>query len=170
MFKIFMFCVCSLVFIGCSKQNLPLETVDRVNIDKYLGRWYEIARYDHSFERGCTNVSALYSLKENGDINVLNKCTKEDGNIKEATGIAYAIDKSNSKLKVSFFRPFYGDYWILMLDEEYTYALIGEPSREYLWILSRTKTLNQDKKKKILEKIKDTKFDKLKLIWTKQNQ
>ncbi|WP_037939940.1 lipocalin family protein [Sulfurospirillum arcachonense] len=169
MFKLIISLICSFVFIGCSKDTLPLNTVGKVNINKYLGTWYEIARYDHSFEKGCTNVSAFYSLRKDGSINVINSCTKEDGTKKEATGVAYATNKNNTKLKVSFFRPFYGDYWILMLDKDYTYALIGEPNREYLWILSRTKTLNANIKNKILQKIEENKFDETKLIWTKQS-
>ncbi|MDD3325251.1 MAG: lipocalin family protein [Sulfurospirillaceae bacterium] len=170
MFKILLSFICSFGFLGCAKHYEPLSTVDKVDIKKYLGTWYEIARFDHSFERGCTNVSATYDLKDNGNINVFNQCTKEDGTHKKATGIAYAVDITNTKLKVSFFRPFYGNYWVLMLDEEYTYALIGEPSREYLWILSRTKSIDEVTKNKILEKAKELKFDTNKFIWVKHNK
>jgi len=136
-------------FTACTTPKAPLATVEKVNIDKYLGTWYEIARYEHFFERGCSDISATYSLREDGEIDVLNSCTK-DGKLSQAKGVAYATDDTNAKLKVSFFRPFYGNYWVLMLDEEYKYVVIGEPTREYFWILSRTKVLDENIKKKIL--------------------
>lgn len=159
----------TLIFVACSSPKAPLSTVKQVQIDKYLGTWYEIARYDQFFERGCSNVSATYTLKDNGDINVLNSCTKADGEISLAEGSAYAIDKTNAKLKVSFFWPFYGDYWVLMLDENYTYAVIGEPSRKYFWILSRTKILDEKIKKDILLNMSQLKYDEKQLIWTEQS-
>lgn len=167
MYKALILSILTLFFIGCSKNNPSLDTVKSVDIDRYLGTWYEIARYPHSFEEGCSNVSATYSLKDDGKINVLNKCTLEDGTKKEATGVAYASDESNAKLRVSFFRPFYGNYWIIMLDENYSYALVGEPSREYLWILSRTKTIDDNIKTKLMKKILESQYDESKLIWTK---
>ncbi|MGM0520066.1 MAG: lipocalin family protein [Campylobacterota bacterium] len=161
--------VLSLLFIGCSTKNPPLKTVDNVDIKKYLGKWYEIARYEHSFEENCKNVNASYTLKEDNKIEVINRCTDITTNEKsKATGIAYATDKTNSKLKVSFFRPFYGDYWILMLADDYSYAVVGSPSREYLWILSRTKKLDENTKNMILEKLPKLGFATKKLIWTIQ--
>ena len=157
-----------LFFFGCSTQYPPLKTVEKVDLNSYLGTWYEIARYEHFFEKGCSNVSATYSLKENGDINVLNECIK-DGKLSGANGVAYATDASNSKLKVSFFRPFYGNYWILMLGENYEYALIGDPSREYLWILSRENKISEELKTSILKKLPEFGYGQDKLIWTEQN-
>ncbi|AXH09620.1 hypothetical protein CP960_03205 [Malaciobacter halophilus] len=159
-----------LLFIsGCSTKHPPLTTVNSVNINKYLGTWYEIARYEHFFEKGCKNVTATYTLNKDNTLKVVNKCTKIDTNKKSsATGVAYATSKSNSKLKVSFFRPFYGDYWILMLDKNYKYAVVGSPSREYLWILSRTSKLNKKSLNKILEKLPKLGFPTEKLIWTIQ--
>ena len=154
----------AIFFTACSTPKAPLPTVEKVNIDKYLGTWYEIARYEHFFEKGCSDISATYSLRDNGEIDVLNRCTK-DGKLSEAKGIAYATDKTNAKLKVSFFRPFYGNYWVLMLDEKYQYAVIGEPSREYFWILSRTKTLDEDIKKKILLEMPKLGYQENMLIW-----
>lgn len=157
------------VFIlGCSQSHPPLKTVERVEIEKYLGVWYEIARYEHFFEKGCSDVSATYTLREDGKIDVLNSCTK-DGEITTAKGIAYATDESNSKLKVSFFRPFYGDYQILMLGENYEYAVIGEPSREYFWILSRSKKLDEKTTAFILNAMPSLGYDAKELIWTPQN-
>ena len=154
--------------LGCSSHQPPLKTVEKVDIQKYLGRWYEIARYEHSFEVGCRNVSANYTLLDDGKIAVLNSCTKEDKEPSEAHGKAYATDDSNARLKVSFFWPFYGDYWVLMLDEAYQYALIGEPSREYLWILSRDKSLDDETRAKILARLPEFGYDAEQLIWTVQ--
>jgi len=155
---------------GCSKPYPPLDTVKQVDLQKYLGTWYEIARYEHYFEKGCRDVTATYSLKEDGDIKVINRCTQEDKQKKEAIGVAYATDKSNSRLKVSFFRPFYGNYWILMLDDQYSYAVVGDPSREYLWILSRTPRLETKIKNHILNKLPELGYSPVPLIWTPQGE
>lgn len=169
MIRNILFIVVLFIFTGCFTKHPHLKTVDSVNINKYLGTWYEIARYEHFFEKGCKNVTANYSLNEDNSLKVVNKCTKIDTNKKSsATGIAYATNESNSKLKVSFFRPFYGDYWVLMLDDSYKYAVIGTPSREYLWILSRTPKLDKNITNKILEKLPKLGFATNKLIWTIQ--
>lgn len=165
--RIFIFFFIFFFFFGCSKHYPSLKTVDRVDLNAYLGTWYEIARYEHFFEKGCSDVNATYTLKKNGNISVLNQCMKADG-LSKAKGVAYTTDTSNAKLKVSFFRPFYGNYWILMLGEKYEYALIGEESREYLWILSRTKKLNNEVIKMILKKLPELGYTKEKLIWTIQ--
>lgn len=157
----------SFLMFGCSTHYPPLKTVEKVDLESYLGRWYEIARYEQFFEKGCSDARATYSLKENGDIKVLNECIK-DGKLSQANGVAYATDMSNSKLKVSFFRPFYGNYWILMLGDNYEYALIGDPSREYLWILSRTNKISEKLKRKILKKLPEFGYTQDKLIWTEQ--
>jgi len=158
----------TLLFIGCSSTpSTPLPTVEKVDINRYLGTWHEIARYEHSFEKGCSNVNATYSLKDDGKIKVVNRCLK-NGKVDEAIGKAYAVDETNSKLKVSFFGPFYGNYWILMLDKEYTYAVIGDPSREYLWILSRTPKLDEETLALIMKKLPTLGYDTKKLIWTPQ--
>jgi len=156
-----------IVFLGCSHSYTPLATVEKVDINAYLGTWYEIARYEHFFEKGCSNVSATYTLDTDGDIKVLNSCQK-DGELTTARGVAYAVDSSFSKLKVSFFRPFYGDYQILMLGEEYKYAVIGEPSREYFWILSRTKKLPQTTLDMIVGKMPSLGYNSSNLVWTLQ--
>jgi len=155
------------LFLGCSNSYPPLPTVKKVELDSYLGSWYEIARYEHFFEKGCVDAKATYSLRENGDIDVLNECIK-NGEHSQANGVAYAVDANNAKLKVSFFRPFYGNYWILMLGDSYEYALIGEPSREYLWILARENTISQELKNKILNKLPELGYTQDKLIWTEQ--
>lgn len=118
-----------------------LPTVQSVDLNRYLGKWYEIARITQVFEEGCVAVTAEYSLDGDGDIAVKNSCRKErlDGELKVAHGTAKIVDTlTNSKLKVSFFWPFYGPYWILELGADYEYAVVGSPDRETLWILSRS--------------------------------
>jgi len=118
-------------------KNKPLKTVNTVDIEKYLGKWYEIAAFPQSFEKGCTFTTAEYSLKDDGKIEVKNSCIK-DGQPKVAIGEASVDDKrTNSKLDVSFFWPFSGKYWIIALAPDYSYAVIGHPNRKYLWILNR---------------------------------
>jgi len=169
MLKVIISIFFALVFVGCGVKDPYLETVNKVDIEKYKGTWYEIARFEHFFEKGCKNVTATYELKDNGKIKVINRCTNiNDGKRKKAEGEAYALDETNSKLKVSFFKPFYGDYWIIDLDEGYNHALVGSPNREYLWILSRTKTISKEVKNSILNKLEKHKFDKNKFIWTIQ--
>jgi len=167
--KKYVFIVLSFLFLGCSAKYPALKTVQSVDIEKYKGTWYEIARFEHFFERGCKNVTATYEIKDDGDLKVINRCTNiEDNEKKEAFGVAYATDDTNSKLKVSFFRPFYGDYYIIDLADDYSYALVGSPSRDLLWILSRTKTMDDKVKKSILNKLPELGFDKSKFIWTIQ--
>lgn len=156
-------------FTACSNKYEKLDTVENVDINKYLGTWYEIARNPHSFEKDCKNVKATYSLKKNNKIKVTNTCVNINTNKQtEAIGSAYSTNKSNSKLKVTFFWPFYGNYWILMLDKDYSYAVIGEPLREYLWILSREKHMKKSRKNKILKYLNDNNYSTKNLIWTIQ--
>ena len=156
-------------FVGCSTKHAYLPTNKNVDINSYKGTWYEVARFEHFFEKGCKNVTATYNLRDDEKIDVINRCTNiEDNKKKEATGIAYATDDTNSKLKVSFFRPFYGDYWIIDVDKDYKVALVGSPSREYLWILSRTKTIDEKTKGNLLIKAAAFGFDTKKFIWTIQ--
>lgn len=120
-----------------STRKKPLKTVSNVDLEKYLGKWYEIAAFPQSFEKGCTCTVAEYSLGDDGNIEVKNTCIK-DGKIKTAIGTASVDDKrTNSKLDVSFFWPFSGKYWIIALAPDYSYAVVGHPNRKYLWILNR---------------------------------
>jgi apolipoprotein D and lipocalin family protein len=150
---------------GCVNEENSLETVKNVDIKRYMGLWYEIARLPNSFEEGLTNVTAQYSLNADGTVRVYNKGFKEAENNKldEAEGKAYAVDSSNSKLKVTFFWPFYGDYWIIFLAGDYSYAVVGSPSRSYLWILSRTPTMEKSTYDDLLQAVKDKGFDITKL-------
>lgn len=156
---------------GCMGKNAypPLEVAGRVDLTRYIGRWHEIARYPHSFEDGCSSVTADYTLQEDGSIHVLNQCRlgEQANKIKKAEGRAKVVDKrTNAKLKVSFFWPFYGDYWILDLDENYQYAVVGEPSRKYVWILSRTPEMESDLYEELVSKIRQSGYDPAKLIKT----
>jgi apolipoprotein D and lipocalin family protein len=131
---------------GQSAEKPPLEAVDSVDLDRYLGRWYEIASYPAWFQKNCTAVTANYSLRDDGRIKVVNSCRKGslDGKLKQSTGRAKVVDTvSNAKLKVSFFGPFWGDYWIIDLDPEYQWVVVGVPNRKYLWILSRTPQMDE---------------------------
>ena len=124
-------------------QNLP--TVEKVDIEKYAGQWYEIARLPNSFEKGLQCVTATYTLKKNNKIEVLNQgySNKDTEKLSRAKGRAWVPDPEfPGRLKVSFFWPFAGNYYIISLDEEYNYALVGDPSRKYLWVLSRSKVMD----------------------------
>ena len=109
-----------------------------VELSRYLGHWYELARYEQGFQKDCDGVTADYAMRSDGKISVLNKCRKPDGALKQAEGKAKIVDPvTNAKLKVSFFGPFYGDYWVLDHADDYSWAIVGEGSDRYLWILSR---------------------------------
>lgn len=155
------------------KGHLPeLPTVQDVDLNRYLGTWYEIASFPQSFQRGCTGTTANYSLKKNGEIRVLNTCRVDslDGKEKSAEGTAWVVDtKTNSKLKVQFFWPFSGDYWIVDLAKDYSYAVVGAPDREYLWFLSRTPTLSNELYARLLSKVAELGFDGSRLVKTLQS-
>ena len=122
-------------------ETEPLEVVPHVDIQRYLGTWYEIATIPQRFQRGCVGVTAHYSLRPDGAIDVVNVCRKEtlDGKVRSVRGKAWVVEKAtNAKLKVRFFWPFTGDYWIIDLDPDYRWAVVGHPARSYYWILSRT--------------------------------
>jgi apolipoprotein D and lipocalin family protein len=131
---------------GRDRDLPPLATVSRVDLDRYLGTWYEIARLPNWFERGCVGTTAFYEKIEGGRIRVINRCRKEtlEGKPKEARGVAWVVDTTtNARLKVRFFWPFAGDYWIIGLDEDYRWAVVGDPSRRYLWFLARTPVMDE---------------------------
>jgi apolipoprotein D and lipocalin family protein len=123
---------------GCTGVPEKVEPVTPFELERYLGQWYEIARLDHSFERGLTDVTATYSMREDGGVRVINRGVKEDGSTKEAEGKAYFTgDSSIAALKVSFFGPFYGGYNVAKLDDDYSMSLVIGPTTGYAWILSR---------------------------------
>jgi len=144
----------------------PLQVVPHVDLERYVGTWHEIARYPHRFQEGCMESSAIYTPIEGEKIGVLNQCFKgPDRKLSSVKGKAWVIDKeTNAKLKVSFFWPFSGDYWIIDLGENYEYAVVGHPSRKYLWILSRTPQMDEVLYQRILENLRKQSYDVSKLI------
>lgn len=147
--------------INSCKTTNELSTVKEVDINKYLGTWYEIARLPNSFEKDMKCVTATYSLKKNGKIKVLNKGFKITKNkYSSANGTAWTPNLDfPGQLKVSFFWPFSGNYYIIALDKNYQYALVGDPSRKYLWVLSRTSILNQKTYEMLVKLAKDKGFN-----------
>ena len=153
----------------------PPVTVDSVNLNKYVGKWYEIARIPNSFQKKCArNTTATYKLRDDGQIIVINRCVKKDGSISEANGVAKIVDaKTNSKLEVSFvkilgIRLFWGDYWIIGLDKDYRYAVVGTPTRKYGWILSRTPKLSSEDMDTIFGILKKQGYNPNDFIFTEQ--
>jgi apolipoprotein D and lipocalin family protein len=144
-----------------------LETVPKVDLSRYLGTWYEIARLPSRFQKDCFAPTAIYDLRPDGDIEIRNRCHKgsPQGKEEEAKGKAWVADKStNAKLKVQFFWPFRGDYWILELGDQYEYTVVGTPNRSYLWILSRSPQLDEALYQAIVARAKERGFDTSKLI------
>lgn len=163
--------------LGCAASTTerlhlgPLETVPHVELSRYLGTWYEIANFPQSFQRGCTGTTATYTLRDDGELNVLNRCRKGslEGEESSAMGRARVVDRvSQAKLEVSFFRPFWGDYWIIQLAEDYSYAVVGHPGRDYLWILARTPTLADVTYQSIVLRLKAQGYDLSRLMRTEQ--
>ena len=145
-----------------------LEVVPAVDLSRYAGQWYEIARLPNRFQKKCADsVTANYTLRADGSIQVVNRCRKVSGEFTTATGKAKIVDKkTNSKLKVTFFWPFYGKYWILDLGPNYEYAVVGEPSRDYLWILSRTPQIDEALYRQLLAKMQARGFDTTRMLRT----
>ncbi len=131
----------------------PVRSVERVDVERYLGRWYEIASFPMVFQSRCvSDTTAEYSKRPDGDIAVRNRCRTADGSFTEATAHAWAVEgANNAQLKVSFFKPFRADYWVIGLDPDYKWAVVGQPSRKYLWLLSRTPTLSAQDRARALE-------------------
>jgi len=135
----------ALFAVSCSSAYLALDTATEFEIEKYMGKWYEIYRLPNKFEEGLEDITAKYELTDDGKVIVTNegRLIDDKSRIKQAKGRAWIPDpKEPSKLKVSFFWPFSGDYWVLRVDKEYSYALVGDPSGKYLWILSRERVLD----------------------------
>ena len=165
----------SVTFLACNygmKKGLPPpKVVTFVELNRYAGKWYEIARYPNRFQEGCVGTTATYTIRQDGKIEVLNQCRKRTltGEISSVEGKAWIIDnKTNAKLKVSFFWPFSGHYWIIDLGENYEYAVVGHPDRKYLWILSRSPKMDEKIYNLIMEKLKLQSYNTGKLIRTLQ--
>ena len=157
-------------------QDKNPATVDFVDLQKYSGLWYEIAKIPNSFQDHCKyGTTAEYIIAKDGDITVINRCFDEDGKLDLVEGVANIVDeKTNSKLEVSFvsflgIRPFWGDYWIIGLDEDYTYAVIGHPERKYGWILSRKPFLPKETLEEIFQLLKSEGYDPQKFVMTIHN-
>lgn len=158
---------------GCAttaKRPAP-PVVERVDLERYLGQWYELARLPASFQKGCVATTATYSMREDGKIRVVNACRKEtlEGKTRNAEGKAWVVDPAtNARLKVTFFWPFSGDYWVVGLDPEYQWALVGTPDYKYLWLLSRTPQVPEAQYEQLVEQARALGYPVEKLIVTLQ--
>ncbi len=163
-----------LALAGCAGGESTVRTVPSVDLTRYAGTWYEVARYPNRFEDGsrlnCADVTAEYSLRPDGQVGVVNRCRNAvDGEQKDARGTAYAVEGAGgAKLRVSFFWPFYGDYWVLGLAPDYGWAVVGDPGRDYLWVLSRTAVLPAGAFAAAMDSARLQGFDTARLKWTTQ--
>jgi apolipoprotein D and lipocalin family protein len=162
----------ALLLAGCVSMPENVKPVDNFRVERYLGKWFEIARLDHSFEQGLTQVTAEYSLRQDGGVRVLNRgYSAKENKWKEAQGKAYFVNRSDRGfLKVSFFGPFYGSYIVFELDQEnYSYALVCGPDKSYLWLLARSPKINEDLKNRLIVKAAALGFETGKLIYVKHD-
>ena len=158
---------------GCTAAPQGIMPVDNFDLDRYLGTWYEIARLDHRFERGLSQVSATYSKRSDSGVDVINRgFNNQSGKWKEAKGRAYFTGEPDvARLKVTFFWPFYGGYNVIELDQEnYSYALICGPDKKYLWILARTKKLDAVITETLIDKARALGFNTSELIMVAQEE
>jgi apolipoprotein D and lipocalin family protein len=161
----------TLFIAGCLGMPESITPVNNFELEKYLGKWYEIARLDHSFERGLDSVSAQYSMRDDGGVKVINRgFNTEDNEWSEAEGKAYFVnDEDEGYLKVSFFGPFYGSYVIFELDKEnYQHAFVSGNTTSYLWLLSRTPTVDEEVMDKFLNRSRELGFNTEELIFVNQ--
>lgn len=154
----------------------PVTTVDKVDLDRYAGQWFEIARFPNRFQRQCARgVRATYVRRPDGRIDVINECRTTEGRMTQAKGVARVIEGSGgARLKVRFapaflsFLPMWGDYWVMALGDGYEWAVVGSPDRQYLWILSRTAVLDEPRWARALERVRANGFDDRRLVRTPQ--
>lgn len=160
-----------LLLAGCLGMPKQVTPIDNFDLKPYLGKWYEIARLDHSFEQGLSQVTAEYSLRGDGGVKVINRgYSTEEGEWQQAEGKAYFVNKPNEGyLKVSFFGPFYGSYVIFYLDPAGQYAFVSGPDHDYLWLLSRTPTVDDSVKQQFIKMSQQKGFDVSELIFVEQN-
>lgn len=156
---------------GGKAMTAEPKVVPYVDLKRYLGTWYEIARYPQRFQEGCVASKAVYEPGRTGKIQVYNECRQDslEGAVKSVRGKAKVVDPiTNAKLKVTFLWPFYGDYWIIDLGENYEYAVVGHPKRKYLWVLSRTPEMEESVYRAILERLEKQGYDTGRLMRTPQ--
>ena len=164
----------SIVLVLLISQNMKsqeLQTVAKVDIKKYCGKWYEIASYPQVFQKGCHCTTAEYTFTEKGYVTVENRCNRDSITGKQSyiKGKAFVVKNSgNAKLKVQFFWPFRAKYWIIDLGEDYSYAVVSHPNRKYLWILSRSPKMDPSLYEQIISRLKEKGFDLAKLQKTEQ--
>jgi len=167
----------SVVVVGCAPSTTkrlglpPLETVEYVELERYMGVWYEISHFPQFFQRGCTATTATYGIREDGRVSVVNRCRRGglDGSESVARGTARVVDsETNAKLSVTFFWPFAGDYWVIDLDTDYQYAVVGHPSRDYLWVLSRSPLMDDEVYGGILARLEAKGYQTDRLVRTLQ--
>ena len=158
---------------ACTGKPEGVVAVKEFELDRYLGKWYEIARLDHSFERGLNNITAEYSLRDDGGVKVINSgFSKEDNEWQQAEGKAYFVDETDSgHLKVSFFGPFYGSYIVFELDKkDYQYAFVSGPDTSYLWLLARTPQVDKAVTEQFVKRSQQLGFDTSKLIYVEHDR
>lgn len=180
-YLVFLISMSVLILVSCAssqdKELPPLETVKQVDLNKYVGLWYEVAKIPNSFQDHCAyGTTAEYKLQKDGSIQVINKCYDENGEADIADGVANVVDKNtNAKLEVSFvsflgIRPFWGDYWIIGLDENYQWAVVGTPGRKYGWILSRTPSLQEETMQKMFSILREQDYNPEDFEMSKQKE
>ena len=166
--------VSGFLFSGAATPESTLETVNNVDLERYMGRWYEIAKIPNRFQRKCArDITATYVPRADGNVDVINRCVADDGEEVIARGLAKVVDKqTRAKLKVSFVRLlgvrlFWGKYWIIGLDPEYKWVLVGEPKRKYGWILAREPRLTPEQEKKAFTLLRDRGYDPDRFVTTR---
>lgn len=165
----------SIAFIvtACTGKPDGVVAIKEFELDRYLGTWYEIARLDHSFERGLNNITAEYSIRDDGGVKVINRgFSKEDNDWRQAEGKAYFVEAAdNGHLKVSFFGPFYGSYIIFELDKkDYQYAFVSGPDTSYLWLLAREPQVDNNVTELFVKRSQELGFDTSKLIYVEHDK
>ncbi len=165
----------ALLFIlsACTGKPEGVVAVKNFELDRYLGKWYEIARLDHSFERGLSNITAQYSLRDDGGVKVINSgFSEEDNEWQQAEGKAFFVDETDSgHLKVSFFGPFYGSYIVFELEKkDYQYAFVSGPDTSYLWLLARTPQVDEKITEQFVKRSQQLGFDTSKLIYVEHDR
>lgn len=169
--KISVILLISLLFLinACTHAPKGIEPVKELDLERYLGQWFEIARLDHSFERGLTNVTANYQLRDDGGVRVVNRgWSVKKSKWQEAEGVAYRVDEIKGHLKVSFFGPFYGAYVVFELGENYDYAFVTGPNRQYLWLLARTPKVSDKLLSRFKQVVETNGFDLSDLVLVEQ--